>query len=140
VFQEYLKKEFEDFTSKFILARGIFQLLDKYDAKDFSEIENIEKYTDPKIKISLFKLDRVVNPTKGSFNTTEHKFTFIQNITSKKSMITLTEQQIQQYLCVAIRRVHEIVMKNMKSYKLEQSMDQGEDDDIDLELDNLMDK
>lgn len=136
-FSQYLKTPFEDFTSKYITAIGLFKLLDNYDPKDIEELKLIEKWTDPKIKVSIYKLDRVVNPTKGEFTTIEKKFTFSRDIKeSDKKLITLTENQIQEHLCVAIRRVHQIVIKNLKDYKIEQSMNQ--DDDIDEEFDGMI--
>jgi hypothetical protein len=41
--------------------------------------------------------------------------------------ITLNEDDIQYYLCCAIERVHEIIMKNIKNYQLEQPVNFGLD-------------
>jgi len=138
VFAQYMATPFEDFTSKYILARGIFQLLEEKDYKkdDFETIRKIEKWTDDKTKISLYKLDRVVNPSKGDFQTTINKFTFYRDVVEGKKEITLDENKIQDILCVAIRQVHEIIMHVMKDYKIEQSMAQGDEEDK-AEIDKL---
>lgn len=119
-FQQYLKCEFQRFTEKLILAKGIFELLDEYDKKDLKSLDFIETNTNDKVMISIYKLDRVINPTKGEFKTIQSRFTFTKN--KSKEEITLTENEIQQALCVAIREVHQIVMRTMKDYKIEQSM------------------
>ena len=126
-FDMYMRTNFEDFTSKYILARGLFELIDNFKQEDLDELEVIEKYTHIKLKVSLYKLDRVVNPSKGEFNTSERKFQFNREVIEGKRTIELTESQIQEYLCNAIRRVHNIVLKNMKDYKLEQSMNPSDD-------------
>lgn len=138
VFAQYMATPFEDFTSKYILARGIFQLLgeDTYKKEDFETIEKIEKWTDDKTKISLYKLDRVVNPSKGDFQTTVKKFKFYRNVVEGKKDLELDENKIQDILCKAIREVHEIIMRVMKDYKIEQSMVQGDEEDK-AEIDKL---
>jgi len=122
-FDVYMRCPFEDFTSKYILAVGLFQLIDNFKEEDLKILKEIETFTDDKIKVSIYKLDRVVNPTKGNFEITERKFSFIREVIDGNKYIELTESQIQQHLCKAIRIVHEIVLRNMKGYKLEQSMD-----------------
>jgi len=137
-FAQYLRTPFETFTDKYILARGIFQALDKkeYSEKDFKELEMIELWTDEKTKVSLYKLDRVVNPSKGDFTVTDHKFTFKREIKTGNPSVTITENEIQNRLCIAIRRVHDIVMRTLKDYKIEQSMHSGAGD-IDEDLAGL---
>jgi len=133
-FAQYLRTPFEDFTAKYILARGIFQLLDNLDKEDIVELKEIERYTSPEVRVSLYKLDRAVNPTKGEFKTVAKKFEFNMDYENNPGKITLTDDEIQNILCVAIRRIHEIIMKVMKSYKVEQSMDgmDGEESDENL--------
>jgi hypothetical protein len=121
VFRKYLETPFEDFTSKLILAIGIFEVLDKFDPKDLEDLKRIEKNTTDELGISLYKLDRVVNPVKGEFKYTDNKFSFNSSI--KHHSITLTENEIQVNLCQAIRRVNDIVFKNLKPYKIEQSFE-----------------
>lgn len=128
VFAQYLRTPFENFTDKYILARGIFPLLDKYSEEDFNEIKAIEKHTTPHIKVSLYKLDRDINPTKGEFKLTSRKFSYIQDVPDKTTII-ITDGNIQHHLCIAIRRVHEIVMKVMKGYKMEQTLGDDDEDD-----------
>jgi len=128
-FDVYMRTPFEDFTSKYILAVGLFQLIDNFKEKDLETLKEIETFTNDKIKVSIYKLDRVVNPTKGNFEITERKFSFIREVIDGNRTIELTESQIQQHLCKAIRIVHEIVLRNMKDYKLEQSMNPSSEND-----------
>ena len=131
VLAQYLRTPFEQFTDKFILAMGFFQLFDKTDNKDIEELKCIEKWTTEETRVSLYKLDRAVNPTKGEFSQGQHSKRFERDVKgdTKKKEIKLTEDQMQQRLCIAIRRVHEIVMKYLKDYKIEMAMgDSGEED------------
>jgi hypothetical protein len=128
VFQRYLETPFELFTDKYIIARGIFYLVDENKdlSKYFKEIDVIESETHPDVKVSLYKLDRVVNAEKGMTLHVEQKFRFLN---SDNKTIELTERQIQHYLCIALRRVNEIVMFIMKDYKVEMSMNPEQDAD-----------
>ncbi|KKL56740.1 hypothetical protein LCGC14_2242410 [marine sediment metagenome] len=74
--------------------------------------------------VSLYILDRCVNPAKGEFRVTQNRVTFDTNVPddNDKEMakqVQLTENQIQYYLCKAVRRVNDVVMKNVKGYSEE---------------------
>lgn len=132
VFNKYMATDFESFTAKYMLAKGMFQLLEP---ADFSQVEydkiiKIGKYTHPDVQVSLYKLDRVINPSKGEFSIVAKKFTF--NREDNSETVTLDENAIQKYLCMAISEVHDIMMRIMKKYKIEQSMETGDDDSADL--------
>ena len=141
VFAQYLKTPFEFFTDKYILARGVFNLLEEgaYNKADYDEIIFIETFTHPDVKVSLYKLDRNVNPSKGEFKTVENKFTYYQE-TPENEAITLTDSQAQNYLCIAIRRVHEIMMRIMKDYKIEHSMNNDNDESNEIDMGFTKDK
>jgi len=91
---------------------------------DELEIMWIEENTHPKVMVSLYILDRCVNPAKGEFRVTQNRVTFDTNVPddNDKEMakqVQLTENQIQYYLCKAVRRVNDVVMKNVKGYSEE---------------------
>ncbi len=120
VFQKYLETPFQMFTEKFISAIGVLEILDEDIPKEDSDrIKFIEENTNKKLFIPIYSLDRVINPSQESFNSSNQKFKFPNN---DKQFIELKESQIQYYLCMAIREVHNIVMRNMQGYKIEQNM------------------
>ena len=132
-FRKYLETPFEDFTSKLILAIGLIELIDDFDETDKEKLFTIEKFTHSNVRVSLYQLDRVVNPAKGEFSTIDPKFRFNTVLDNgDKKTIALTGNIIQKYLCIAIRQVHQIIIKNMKRYKIEHSSDgDGESSNVD---------
>jgi hypothetical protein len=116
--------DFERFTSKLILAFGLFEVMDIEHAKERERLKFIEENTHEDIRIALYKLDRCINPNKKDFDPVDHKFKFLVSIPGEfqDKELTLSEQQIQNYLCLAIREVHQIVLKAMKDYKIEIGM------------------
>ena len=116
-----------------VAALAIFQVIQKQtqDEQKAMEFENdeleimwIEENTNLKVMVPIYVLDRCVNPTKGEFRATQNRVTFDTNVPDENNeemskQVTLTENQIQKYLCMAIRRVNDIVMKNVKAYSEE---------------------
>ncbi|KKN77145.1 hypothetical protein LCGC14_0363420 [marine sediment metagenome] len=133
VVQHYVALPYQKFTEKVIAALAIFQVIQKQtqDPKKVMEFENdeleimwIEENTNTKVMVPIYVLDRCVNPAKGEFRVTQNKVTFDTNIPDENAedmakQVELTENQIQKYLCMAIRRVNDIVMKNVKAYSEE---------------------
>ena len=133
VVQHYVSLPYQKFTEKIIAALAIFQVIQKQtqDEKKAMEFEYdeleimwIEENTNVKVMVPIYVLDRCVNPAKGEFRVTQNRVTFDTNIPDENDaemakQVTLTENQIQKYLCMAIRRVNDIVMKNVKSYSEE---------------------
>ena len=133
VVQHYVSLPYQKFTEKIIAALAIFQVIQKQtqDPQKVVEFENdeleimwIEENTHIKVMIPIYVLDRCVNPTKGEFRVAQNKVTFDTKIPDENDedtakQVTLTENQIQKYLCMAIRRVNDIVMKNVKAYSEE---------------------
>lgn len=117
-YEHYLGVPFESFTDKYISAMGLIAMIDNVSVDDAAILSKIERLTDDKIRINFYVLDRTVNPTKGEFKSTTNKVQF--NVDNE--IKTYTENQIQKRLCVAIRKVHEIIMRYMKNYKMERSM------------------
>lgn len=140
VVQHYVSLPYQKFTEKIIAALAIFQIIQRQVANlqsdnatmqkaiefenDELEIMWIEENTNLKVMVPIYVLDRCVNPAKGEFRVTQNKVNFDTNIPDENNeemakQIELTENQIQKYLCMAIRRVNDIVMKNVKSYSEE---------------------
>lgn len=118
-YEHYLGTPFENFTDKYISAMGLIAMIDNVSIDDITSLSKIEKLTDNVIRVNFYVLDRTVNPTKGEFKSTTNKVQF----TIDNEVKTYTENQIQKRLCVAIRKVHEIIMRYMKNYKMERSME-----------------
>ena len=112
----YFGIPFENYTDKLISAIGLAKLIDEFSKKDFEKIKYIEKNTHEKVMVSFYKLDRVVNPTKGEIQETEYTFRFKKNEykNDEDKYVKMNDLTIQRYLCEAIREVHEILMNNLK--------------------------
>jgi len=127
--QHYFSIPYEDFTSKIITAYGLLNAVDGVPREDLNRIKWIQENTHKDVMVSLWKLDRAVNPTKGEFQQVSFKRRFIRNDAQQTEFETgggyveLTDDMIQQYLCEAITEVHVIVIKNIKGYKEEMKLD-----------------
>lgn len=127
--QHYVSLPYQKFTEKIIAALAIFQVIQRAkenEGFEYDELELawIEQNTHEDLCIPIYILDRCVNPTKGEFKPSHNKITFDTNIPDVDNpevpkQVTLTENQIQNYLCMAIRRVNDIVMKSVKAYSEE---------------------
>ena len=117
-FEHYLSVPFEQFTDKYISALGVLSMIDDFNDDEKDIMNFIESNTMEGIRVSIYTLDRTINPSKGEFNTVKNKIKFHRGDIVQE----FTENQIQRFLCLAIRKVYEIVMKNMKNYKLERSI------------------
>jgi len=131
--QHYVSIPYQKFTEKVIAALAVFQVIQRQtgDSDKANEFENdemevlwIEENCHPDVMVPIYILDRCVNPAKGEFHVTHNKVTFETNVpdesdTGSNKTVTLTENQIQRFMCGAIRRVNDIVMKNVKSYSEE---------------------
>jgi len=117
-FEHYLSVPFEQFTDKYISALGVLSMIDDFEDSDKKIMTFIESNTTESIKVSIYTLDRTINPTKGEFKTVKNKIKFRRDGVESE----FSEGQVQRFLCLAIRKVHEIVMVNMKNYKLERSL------------------
>ena len=123
--QHYFSLKYEDFTGKIISAYAILKTIDETSNEDIEKIKWIQSNTHEDVRVSLWKLDRSVNPTKGDFKIVNNKRSFNKNNATDEDReqgegsITLTEDSIQHYLCEAINEVHRLVAKNIKNYKEE---------------------
>lgn len=122
----YVSIQYERFTDKIIAALAIFQVIQKKEdntemEEDEMEVRWIEENSHPDVMVPIYILDRYINPIKREFNIARNRITFDTNLKDEhdkelSKQITLTENQIQYYLCKSIRRVNDIVMKNIKVY------------------------
>jgi hypothetical protein len=126
--QHYFATPYQMFTEKIITAYGLLNAVDGVPDDDLSRIRYIMEYTDKDVKVSLWKLDRCINPTKGDFMANNRKLRFqrvdstIEDVERGTDIIELNEDQIQYYLCKAITELHRIVVTNIKDYKEEIKM------------------
>jgi len=111
----YLSLPVEKFTDKIISAFQIAEVGD-FDKSVKIRLHWIEENTAKGINVSLYMLDRQINPETTGFKRTSNKARFK---TTKETYIVIPEEQIQRVLCEAIREVSEIVMFNTKGYNLE---------------------
>ena len=137
--EHFLATEYQDFTEKLIIALTLPKLAD-FDEDNIKTLKFIEQNTHEDIMVSLYKLDRAVNKTKGDFKTITNKRRFLRNDWKKRKAlqedeyIELDEDKIQYYLCNAIREVNQIVFDNIKIYDEDFAMPQEDDEEYD-ELD-----
>jgi hypothetical protein len=127
--QHYFSIPYQHFTEKIISAYSLLKIVDGIKAEDVDRLKWIQENTHDKIMVSLWKLDRSINPTKGSAYTSSNRLKFFKNdatpleIENGEGFIILTEDIIQHYLCEAINEVHVIVTRNIKGYKEEMKID-----------------
>jgi hypothetical protein len=123
--QHYFGVPYQMFTEKVMTAYALLKAVDNAEEKDIERIRWIQENTHEDLHVSIWKLDRVINPSKGEFKNIVRKMSFIktgaedEDIEQGRGMIELTEDKIQHYLCEAINEVHCIVTKNIRGYKEE---------------------
>lgn len=139
--QHYFGMPYQAFTEKIITAYALLKVVDGVDEDDVSRVRWLQENTHGDIMVSLWKLDRAVNPAKGSFDMCVKKRRFRRNnITIEQEelgagSIELDEDSMQHYLCEAINEVHEIVVRNIKGYKEELKMDMEMKDESKITFD-----
>ena len=127
--QNYFGIPFQMFTEKAIAAYALLTVVEGVPEADVARIKWIQENTDSKVMVSLFKLDRSINPGKGTFDINRFKKRFIRNDASQEEVsdgnatIELDEDSMQHILCSAINEVHQIVARNIKGYKEEIKFD-----------------
>ena len=123
--QHYFGIPYQAFTEKAITAYALLKAVDGTSEEDIDRIKWIQENTNKNIMVSLWKLDRSVNPSKGQFNIAVQKRRFIRNDSTNieeeqgVNTIELNEDTIQHYLCEAINEIHDVVVRNIKGYKEE---------------------
>ena len=118
----FLQIPVEKFTDKLISAFQIAEVCD-FDKESKNKLNYIEHNTHEDVCVSFYMLDRQINPETTGFKRQGNSAKFIQNKPKnedgERPQIKLPEEQIQRYLCIAVREVAEIVMRNTKEYNLE---------------------
>lgn len=125
----------ERFTDKIISAIALFTTIKDYDPEDYKEILWIRENTHKDIMVPLYVLDRNVNPTKGDFKVVNHRFKFRRNDHHKREEnrqdpdITVTDDRIQYYMCLAIERIEHLICLNIRDFGEEFKITMGSDDE-----------
>ena len=102
--QNYFGIPVQMFTEKAIAAYALLTVVEGVTKEDIDMVKWIQENTDEKIMVSLFKLDRSINPGKGNFDPTQHKKRFIRNdatpdeVADGNSSIELDEDGMQHIL------------------------------------------
>jgi hypothetical protein len=132
--RHYISIPYQKFTEKIIAANGFLCALDE-NLKDTSgketvkeakkEIRDMMEKTSPELYISLFELDRWVDPD----TTTSEKIIFrvhdsSENAKHKKEGRHFSKKEggdyyLQMVLCFCINRVNEIVMQMLEKYSVD---------------------
>jgi len=125
--QNYFATPFERFTERIVRALALFKVIEAPNKEDYEFIKFVEENTDKKLRVSIYKLDRIVNPSKGQFNVVDNKARFIRNglencENDSEKYVELTEQEIHGAMCVAMRKVNDIVAKNLRDYSIEMKL------------------
>jgi len=137
LFQHYMSLPYQSFTEKLMAALALFKIVQEADQQDFKRLQWIETHTHENINKSLYMMDRCVDPTKGKIDkipdtitvypTEKPKNMSQENWENDGHRIRLTVDDIQKYLCLAIREVNDLVVKNMQGYEIERKMKFGEE-------------
>ena len=133
--EHYFSLLYEDFTSKIIVALTIPELIEGFDKDDFDRLKFIEENTCEKAMVSIYKLDRAVNPSRGEFKSVLNKRKFIRNDFKVREArqqpihIELDEDQMQHFLCCAVREINQIIFKNVKMYDEDFALPQEDKED-----------
>lgn len=120
----YLSIPYQKFTEKIIAAKGFLATLDdnKEKVAALEEIDRIMKITDDKLHISLFDIDRWVDPDKTSGNKVTFKVEESHPNREKRKHGAYFDKKhgddykLQRHLCNAISRVNFIVMERLSQY------------------------
>ena len=117
--EHFLNMPFQNFTEKLIAGFQLIEVI-KFSPEDELRLKFIEENTHEDIMVSIYMLDRFVNPTKGDFkirNVVKEFRTNIRNIhTREYQMVSIPEDKAQRYLCLAMREVCQIISRNIKGY------------------------
>jgi len=140
--QQYYSTPFQNFTERLGCAVSIFEAIkeketsDKF-KEDYARIIWIGENTHEKVMVSLFKLDRHVNPSNKEFTSSTNKLRFLKNGNYDddddvigRPKITMSEDTIQYYLCNALIEINKIVASNVKPYSDEFKLDMDDDGDM----------
>ena len=128
VFNHYLSVSFDDFTSKAISGLGVLRTLESDESleNDIAEIKRIIDITSDDLFVSMYVLDRWVNPEATIDNTLivslcddapdvlKNKYRNGRTFSKDKG----SDYYLQKKLCEAIAEIHLIVMKHISLYNV----------------------
>lgn len=128
IVNHYVSIPYERFTDKAIEALSLLRMIKDTKEEDIERVEYLIENTNEKVRVSIYKLDRNINPTKGEFSIVARKAEFKRNsMVDGKINITLTEDSMQYYLCCAISEINDIVFNNLQRYEEELPIDMSDD-------------
>ena len=143
IVQKLLNTEYENFTSFVITSIGIAKSEPDFNKKDLERLEWIRDNVHEDLQTSIYKLDRLIDPTKVSDDPTEYcyniKFKSDQIYDEEEEglkIIVLRQEELQAYLCSAIEEINEIIYVNLRKYSEDFSMpsyddvEDGDDDEL----------
>ncbi len=122
---KYFSISYEKFTDKLIMALSLTEVIDDFEDDDLERLEWLRDNIHKDVMVSLFKLDRNINPSKGEFKTVQNKASFKRNDWKDREKdgltadITLSEDQMQDYLCRVVEEIDRIMCRNLRDYKEE---------------------
>ena len=127
---------FEDFSSKMMIALTFPRIVSTFNDVAAKRLIWIKENTHKDVMVSLWKLDRAVNPNKKAFVVSvTNKRRYLRNDAKVKKMleqmeyIELDEDQIQYYLCEAILEVEQIIHENLKNFNEDFQMPNEENEE-----------
>ena len=146
--QQYYSTPFQNFTERLACAVSIFEAIKEKETSqkfkdDYARIIWIGENTHEKVMVSLFKLDRHVNPSNKEFCSISNKIRFNKNGNFDdeddvgRPRITMTEDTIQYYLCNALIEINKIVASNVKPYSDEFKLDMDDEGEMDDEFKSI---
>lgn len=133
-FNHYMGIPFEDYKEKLISAIGLFEIVEDIPDEEREKLYAIEKQTHENANVSFYMLERYLVNKKQDINQTDNTLK-IKCLNGQEK--NFSEMKISKFLSIAIRRTHQIVLKNFKDYMIEQRINTtkpGENDKDLLEL------
>jgi len=128
--QYFLNLEFQDFTSKLVYALQIAQVKSvQFDKDDVENLYWIEANTHKDLKVSFYALDMFVNPTKGIVRPKQPK---VELKSTDGEIVRIPMQEGQRYMCLATRKISELVVRNTQHFNFEFSRNRSSSDNSDL--------
>lgn len=109
-FQKIPKQKFTDII---IQALAMTRLISDFDKNDLLRLEWLRDNTHKDVKRSMFELDRYVDETHGRISNKHISF---------PNGKTLSQDRIQNYLCLAVSEIYQIIYSNFKDYKVEEKL------------------
>jgi hypothetical protein len=133
--EKFMNLPQEDFTSIIITAISMGELHETFLQEDKDRLKWIEKYTCDDLMTSIYKLDRKVDPTQTTGDPTQFQYKIqfysdelMDEEDGGRLKIKLKSDDLQDYLCIAVREVNQIILRNFKDYNDEFAMPKREDE------------